>query len=74
MVKSIDERLSIHDFRMAKTHDHINLIYDVAVPSEYVCDTEKLEQEIIKRVKAVSKSYYSVLSIDRNYQTPDEMK
>ena len=74
VVKSIDERLSIHDFRMAKTHDHINLIYDVAVPSEYVCDTEKLEQEIIKRVKAVSKSYYSVLSIDRNYQTPDEMK
>lgn len=73
-VKTVDERLAIHDFRIARTHDHLNLIYDVEVPSDCKTRDEELEESIIAAVKKVNKSYYSVLNVDRNYRSPENSK
>lgn len=73
-VTSVDSRLAIHDFRISKTHDHINLIYDVEVPSDLKTGDTELEEAIIKRVKEKSPNYYSVLNVDRNYRTPENTR
>ncbi len=73
-ITSIDSRLAIHDFRISKTHDHINLIYDVEVPCDLKTSDEALEEAIIKCVKEKSSHYYSVLNVDRNYRAPENTK
>ena len=66
-VGTIDERLSIHDLRIVKTHDHVNFIFDVAVPSTYKGDTAALREKLEAQVTAIDPSYYPVIEIDRNY-------
>ncbi len=66
-VGELDSTLSIHDLRVVKTHDHINFIFDVAVPSEYKGDTDALREKLEARVVEIDPSYYPVIEIDRNY-------
>ncbi|MEG1061282.1 MAG: cation diffusion facilitator family transporter [Oscillospiraceae bacterium] len=67
-VRGIDPSLSIHDLRIARTHDHTNLFFDVAVPSGYNGGNDDLTQLIKQAVKAIDPTYFAVLEIDRNYQ------
>ena len=65
LIKVIDERLSMHDFRMVKGSTHSNLIFDIAVPFEVRIDTADLKQKIDQAVKTIDKSYCTVITIDR---------
>ncbi len=73
IVHSIDLTLSIHDLRTVKTHDHTNIIFDVAVPFSYKGSTVDLKNWIAAGVRALSDTYYPVIEIDRNYlfKTPE---
>ena len=65
IVKSIDERFEIHDFRMVIGTTHTNLIFDVVAPFECKADNKLLKDEIVKAVKDWDSSYYAVIRIDR---------
>ncbi len=69
-VKTVDGSLTIHDFRTARTHDHTNIIFDVAAPAECVGDTEDLRARVCAAVAALDDSYYPVVDVDRNYKQP----
>ena len=68
MAKSIDPKLTIHDFRMVKGDSHTNLIFDIAVP--YDCKltdaevSEKMKQMVMEME---DHQYFAVLQIDRVY-------
>ena len=64
-VASIDERLTIHDFRMVAGATHTNLIFDVVVPFECTIGCDHLKEEIDKRIKEVNSSYFTVITVDR---------
>lgn len=66
-VKKLDERFSIHDFRMLEGPSHINYIFDVVVPQEYEMSDEELEKNIQAAVQHGKKPVYVVLTIDRSY-------
>lgn len=57
-VEELDSRCSIHDFRMVKGEDQINLIFDLVVPREY---SEKKGDElmirVIERMQEIDKRY-----------------
>ena len=63
-VHSIDERLSIHDFRMVRGPHHTNLIFDLAVPFDMKDRCEELKQSIDQKVQFDGKRYYTVITFD----------
>lgn len=68
LVEDVDERLSIHDFRMVKGETHTNLIFDVAVPYECALTDVQVSNTIKERIReSLGKQYYVVMQIDRVY-------
>ena len=65
ILRSYDERMSLHDFRMVKGNSLTNLIFDVALPS----DLRGQEKQIQKRIEDTLNSssnvtYYTVITFD----------
>jgi hypothetical protein len=65
IVKGIDERLQIHDFRMVPGSTHTNLIFDVAAPFEVALDDAELKAQIEAAVFAEDGTYFCVITVDR---------
>lgn len=65
LVKSIDERLDLHDFRMVKGPTHFNFIFDVVVPFEIKLDEADLKRRIESLAKEIDETYCTVVTIDR---------
>ena len=67
LVKSIDPRLSIHDFRTVPGATHTNLIFDTVVPYEVPLSAAQVQQRIGELVRGLDGNYYAVTKIDRSY-------
>lgn len=67
IVKGIDSSLSIHDFRMVSGPHHTNLIFDVVLPFSCKLDSSEVINMINQKLATLEKSYYAVVTIDRNY-------
>ena len=67
LISSVDESLSMHDFRVVKGTTHSNLIFDVMVPYQCKKSDKQILEEIIGRMKEKDKSLYVVITIDRSY-------
>lgn len=66
LVKEIDERLDIHDFRFVRGVTHTNLIFDVNAPFELKTSDAELKREIAKRVSEYNEVYFTVTTVDRS--------
>lgn len=66
-VKSIGEKLTIHDFRVVKGDTHTNLIFDVLVPVDYDIKSQELVSLIEKEIKKENETYFAVVTVDKNY-------
>lgn len=67
IVKKLDERMSIHDFRMTQGPLRMNLIFDLVLPFECEMTPEAAEAYVKEEIKKQNPSYYAVISIDRGY-------
>lgn len=67
LVRSIDEHITIHDFRMVTGPTHTNVIFDAVVPFKFRLSDHEVEQEIQAAVKRLDSSYFAVVQIDRDY-------
>ncbi|MDY9921041.1 MAG: cation diffusion facilitator family transporter [Synergistota bacterium] len=67
IVTNIDQRFTIHDFRIVKGETHTNLIFDVVVPAELDVSATKLTHKIETAIKTVDPNYYPVITVDKNY-------
>ena len=66
IVKSIDERLHLHDFRMVDGPSHTNLIFDVVAPFDFRLNDEELVEEIFERVqKKMGNTFFTVIKVDK---------
>lgn len=63
-LKSFDERLGIHDFRMVRGTGHTNVIFDVVIPHEYEKRTDKLKKLINQTLKNDKMKYFAVVTFD----------
>lgn len=66
-VKSIDEKLTIHDFRVVKGDTHTNLIFDVLVPVDCDIKSRELVSLIEKEIQKENETYFAVVTVDKNY-------
>ena len=67
LVKCIDSRITIHDFRMVEGPTHVNAIFDAVIPH----DINKSEKEIVCDIQTIVKTLddncFAVVCIDRSY-------
>lgn len=67
IVRSIDERMTIHDFRMTDGKDRDNLIFDVVVPFGLKMTDAQVRENVSAKVSALDKAYCCVINIDKDY-------
>lgn len=65
IVKTIDQSLTIHDFRIVKGPTHTNLIFDVVEPYQVSFLPEDLEAMIQQKVQELDPRYFTVVQVDR---------
>lgn len=67
IAKQIDERLTVHDFRIVRGRTHTNLIFDVVIPFEFSYRESEVGELIQKKItENLGKEYYCVISYDRS--------
>ena len=66
-VKELDERLTIHDFRMTAGPNHTNLIFDVVAPHHFSMEDEALAAAIQQRIREHDPNCYAVIQVDHAY-------
>lgn len=64
LVKEVDGRLSLHDFRMVEGPLHTNLIFDVVVPFDLQKSAENLKECIVQKIRRENENFYPVIAID----------
>lgn len=67
IVKEVDERLSIHDFRMVESYNRTNLIFDVELSPEMKIDSENMVEEINNKILELDSSYYTYITVDKHH-------
>lgn len=66
IARAIDERISIHDFRMVVGPTHTNMIFDAVVPFECRMDEEEVKEKIQSEVwSQLGEQYFTVIDVDR---------
>lgn len=63
-IKSIDESLSLHDFRMVRGPGHTNLIFDLVIPYSMEDRKGELKARIDERLQLQDRKYYTVITFD----------
>lgn len=67
IVVSINEKYSIHDFRIVKGPTHTNLIFDVLIPADDEISHQELKKMIVDRIQMLDKHYFCVIQIDHAF-------
>ena len=67
IVKEINPKFSIHDFRMTDGGDRINLIFDVVVPLEENINYDETRILIQNKIHNENEKYYAVPKIENSY-------
>lgn len=66
IIKGIDTRLSLHDFRMVDGPSHTNLIFDVVAPFDLEMSDEELVKAIFTKTQEIlGERYFTVLKVDK---------
>lgn len=66
ILASIDERISMHDFRVVFGPSHTNLIFDIVLPFDYPTSEEDVVSDIESRVKSkLGPTHFTVIQVDR---------
>lgn len=68
VLKEIDSKLTLHDFRMTPAADtRTNLIFDVVIPADLKLSENELNDIICQKAHAKNKTYVCVITFDRDY-------
>ena len=66
LVKEIDPRITVHDFRIVTGMTHTNLIFDVAVPFELKMTVSEIKDAVAEKIRTRHENYSAVVTVDRN--------
>lgn len=65
LVRSVDDRLRIHDFRIVPGDTHTNLIFDVAAPFDLTIPDATLRATLADKIHQADDHYFAVITVDR---------
>lgn len=65
IIGKMEGEVKFHDFRMVHGPTHTNLIFDVAVPYDYVMTDNELVSYIREKVRELDENYFVVVDVDK---------
>ncbi len=71
VLKSIDPRISIHDFRMVRGDTHTNLIFDMIIPYELSDRRQQIKRQLDTAINLTDTRYYTVITFDTGGFNPE---
>lgn len=75
ILAGLDERLSLHDFRIVDAGNQINIIFDLVVPREYTkARQDELKQKIYQRIREQDSRYFCVITAECSFQQEKPVK
>lgn len=67
IVKNIDDRLSIHDFRVVFGPTHTNIVFDLVKPHKFQMKDSQLKNLIESEVKKIDERNFIVITFEYSY-------
>ena len=68
IVLAIDEKLTMHDFRVVVGDTHTNIIFDIVIPYEYPKSDEQVVDEIRQKIQQkLGEDHFAVIKVDKAY-------
>lgn len=67
LAKEVDERMTIHDFRMVRGSTHTNLIFDAVLPLDSQKTPLQAEEELKALVRQLDPRYFAVITVEHSY-------
>ena len=75
ILAGLDERLSLHDFRIVDAGNQINIIFDLVVPREYTkARQDELKQKIYQKIREQDSRYFCVITAECSFQQEKPVK
>lgn len=66
-IKQIDDRLSLHDFRVVDGPTHTNMIFDTVVPYDFKMKSDELIKKIAANVREKRPECFVVTNVENSY-------
>ena len=66
-LREIDDKITMHDFRVVRGENASNLIFDIVVPFGYAIDNDELCRMIEFQVQKQEPTFHCVIQVDRSY-------
>jgi len=64
-IKTVDERMTLHDFRMVLGPTHTNVIFDVTVPLDLKLSDAEIKGKVQTLTEVCGDNLYAVVTVDR---------
>jgi len=75
ILNSISEEISMHDFRVVIGETHTNLIFDICIPYSFTTySEEQLKSKISDEAKLINPDWYTVVTVDRDFNNTTKRK
>lgn len=71
IIKEIDQRLTLHDFRVVDGPTHTNIIFDLVIPYNFKMSNKELENTVKNMVREKNESCFVVMTIETDYVKPN---
>jgi len=65
-LKDIDERLSVHDFRMITGDAYTNVVFDVVIPFEVKLSDRFVVDMLKQKISEFNSTYFAVIHVDKS--------
>lgn len=67
IIKELDHRFSIHDFRIVRGEKNTNVLFDIAIPYDTALTKNEIKKHVEDAIKNIDNSYSVILTIE--YET-----
>jgi cation diffusion facilitator family transporter len=68
VIKSFEEKATIHDFRLVNGEHQINLIFDLVIPYSYSKDAEqKLLTSIVEEIRRIDARHQCIITMENSF-------
>lgn len=71
LLKSVDSRLCLHDFRMVRGRRHMNLLFDVPLPQNLRGREEDIRQQVEQAMNSGARVYHVHITFDMAHEDFD---
>ena len=61
----IDERITIHDFRMVSGDTHTNVIFDMVIPFDQKLSDRFVVEQVKHKLAEYNENYFAVIHVDK---------